>query len=45
MLKRAILTLVAHWYEFRGVYDAADHPVSVPALYARLTRHFRLARL
>lgn len=41
MLKRAILVLVAHWYEFRGVYDAADQPVSVPALYARLTRHFR----
>lgn len=41
MLKRAILVLVAHWYEFRGVFDAADHPVSVPALYARLTRHFR----
>ena len=41
MLKRAILVLVAHWYEFRGVFDAADQPVSVPALYARLTRHFR----
>ncbi|QKV18634.1 head-tail connector protein [Oricola thermophila] len=41
MLKRAVLVLVAHWYEFRGVYDAADQPVSVPALYGRLTRHFR----
>jgi len=41
MLKRAILVLVAHWYEFRGVFDAADQPVSVPALYARLTRYFR----
>ncbi|MFZ2101367.1 MAG: head-tail connector protein [Oricola sp.] len=41
MLKRAILVMVAHWYEFRGVFDAADQPVSVPALYARLTRHFR----
>ena len=41
MLKRAILVLVAHWYEFRGVFDAADQPVSVPALYGRLTRHFR----
>ena len=41
MLKRAILVLVAHWYDFRGVFDAADQPVSVPALYARLTRHFR----
>jgi uncharacterized phiE125 gp8 family phage protein len=41
MLKRAVLVLVAHWFEFRGVFDAADQPVSVPALYARLTRHFR----
>jgi uncharacterized phiE125 gp8 family phage protein len=38
ILKRAILVLVAHWYEFRGAFDAADQPVSVPMLYARLTR-------
>ncbi|MCI5073504.1 head-tail connector protein [Oricola sp.] len=45
MLKRAVLVLVAHWYEFRGVFDAADQPVSVPALYGRLTRHFRFLSL
>lgn len=44
-LKRAILVLVAHWHEFRGVFDAADQPVSVPALYARLVRHYRLVRV
>ena len=40
-LRRAVLTLVAHWYEFRGVYDAADQPVSVPLVYSRLVRNWR----
>lgn len=45
MLRRAILALVAHWYEFRGVYAPADQPVSVPDIYSRLTSHYRQARL
>lgn len=34
-LRHAILTLVAHWYEFRGVYGAAQQPVSYPAAFER----------
>ncbi|WP_306118135.1 MULTISPECIES: phage head-tail connector protein [unclassified Roseitalea] len=40
-LRRAVLCLLAHWYEFRGVYSARDQPVSVPMIYARLTRSWR----
>lgn len=40
-LRRALLALVAHWYEFRAVYDASDQPVSVPMLYSRLVRSWR----
>lgn len=40
-LRRAVLALVAHWYEFRAVYDAADQPVSVPMAYSRLMRPWR----
>jgi uncharacterized phiE125 gp8 family phage protein len=31
LLKRAILTLTAHWYEFRGALGAEDQPASYPA--------------
>ncbi|TAM94892.1 MAG: hypothetical protein EPN45_23770 [Rhizobiaceae bacterium] len=44
-LKRAILLLVAHWYEFRADYGAADQPVSFPADFERLVAGYRLARL
>lgn len=43
-LKRAILLLVAHWYEFRGSVAPSQQPVSLPAgfealmaLYARVS--------
>lgn len=45
MIKRALLVLIAHWYEFRGVYAPVDQPVSVPELYSRLIRHYRPVRL
>ena len=45
LLKRAILLLVAHWYEFRGVYDAASQPVSFPGEYQRLISAWRMPRL
>ncbi|MGN6583714.1 MAG: head-tail connector protein [Rhizobiaceae bacterium] len=44
-LKRAILLLVAHWYEFRADYGVADQPVSIPADFERLVAGYRLARL
>jgi uncharacterized phiE125 gp8 family phage protein len=44
-LKRAILLLVAHWYEFRADYGAADQPVSIPVDFERLVAGYRLARL
>lgn len=40
-LRRAVLSLVAHWYEMRGVYTPSDQPVSVPILYSRLVRPWR----
>jgi len=40
-LRRAILTLVAHWYEFRGSYGPSEQPVSVPMAYSRLVRAWR----
>lgn len=45
ILKRAILTLVAHWYEFRGVFDAGDQPVSYPPGYDRMIAAYRLRRI
>ena len=45
LLKRAILALVAHWYEFRATYAAADQPVSYPAGYERLIAPWRARRL
>lgn len=44
-LKRAILMLVAHWYEFRAHFSAADQPVSLPAGYDRLIAPWRMRRL
>jgi uncharacterized phiE125 gp8 family phage protein len=44
-LRRAILVLVAHWYEFRAGYGPADQPVSYPAHYERLIAGYRDRRL
>lgn len=44
-LKRAILVLVAHWFEFRAAYRAEDQPVSHPAGFDRLIAGYRLGRL
>ena len=45
LLKRAILMLAAHWYEFRGVYGAGSQPVSFPGEYQRLIGGWRKPRL
>lgn len=45
LLKRALMRLVAHWYEFRASYSAAEQPVSYPASYARLIAPWRSRRL
>jgi uncharacterized phiE125 gp8 family phage protein len=45
MLNRAILLLVAHWYEFRGAFRASDQPVSYPDGYLPLLRPYRKVRL
>jgi uncharacterized phiE125 gp8 family phage protein len=36
LLKRAVLMLVAHWFEFRAAFGAQDQPVSLPDGYRRL---------
>lgn len=45
LLKRAMLVLVAYWYEFRASYAAADQPVSFPPGYERLIAPWRARRL
>jgi len=45
LLKRAILVLVAHWFEFRAVYRSEDQPVSEPPGFARLIAAYRVRRL
>ncbi|WP_269932232.1 head-tail connector protein [Aminobacter sp. HY435] len=45
LLKRAVLLLVAHWYEFRTSFGPADQPVSYPAAYDRLLSGYRAMRL
>ncbi len=44
-LRHAILTLVAHWYEFRGVYGAAQQPVSYPPAFERAVGLWRKVSL
>lgn len=44
-LKRAILLLVAHWFEFRGAFAEGEHPASYPAGYDRLLEPFKARRL
>ena len=45
LLKRAILLLVAHWYEFRAGFGPDEQPVSYPAGYDRLLAGYRARRL
>lgn len=45
ILKRAIKLLVAHWHGFRGVYGAAEQPVSYPDGLIALLRPFKRVRL
>lgn len=45
ILRRAILVLAAHWFEFRGTYTPKDQPVSIPPLFDRLIASERLVRL
>lgn len=45
LLRRAIVLLVAHWYEFRSGFGPADQPVSYPAGYERMIAPYRRRRL
>jgi uncharacterized phiE125 gp8 family phage protein len=45
LIKRAILMLVAHWYEFRASFGAARQPVGFPEGYDRLIAPYRMRRL
>lgn len=45
LIRRAMLMLVAHWYEFRLSFGAADQPASYPSGYDRLIAGYRLRRL
>lgn len=45
ILKRAILALTNHWYEFRGVFDANDQPVSYPPAYDRMISAYKARRI
>lgn len=45
LLRRAILLLTAHWYEFRAQVSADEQPVSYPAGYDRLIAGYQARRL
>jgi len=45
ILKRAIMLLVGHWYEFRAAFGAKSQPVSFPKGYERLIAGYRAGRL
>ncbi|MFC5583973.1 head-tail connector protein [Nitratireductor kimnyeongensis] len=45
LLRRAILILVGHWFEFRAAFEANDQPVSIPAGFLRLVNSYRKPRL
>lgn len=45
LIRRAMLTLVAHWYEFRAAFSAKEQPVSFPHGYERLLAPWRERRL
>ncbi|MFJ7353486.1 hypothetical protein ACIQWS_04895 [Phyllobacterium sp. NPDC097923] len=44
-LKHALMTLVAHWYEFRGTYSPADHPASLTPAFERVVNLWRRVSL
>lgn len=45
LLRRAILMLVAHWYEFRATIEPRDQPASYPLGYDRLIAGYKTRRL
>lgn len=45
LLRRAIILLTAHWFEFRAEFSAGDQPVSYPDGYDRLIAGYKLRRL
>lgn len=45
LLRRAVLMLVAHWFEFRAAFGAEHQPVSLPPGYRRLVQRHATARL
>lgn len=45
ILRRAIMLLAAHWYEFRTSYGPSDQPVSYPAGYERMISTYVERRL
>jgi uncharacterized phiE125 gp8 family phage protein len=45
LVKRAILVLVAHWFEFRAAFGPGDQPVSFPVGYERMIAGYRARRL
>lgn len=45
LLKRAMLMLVAHWYEFRAAFGADMQPVSIPGGFDRLIAGYRSRKL
>ena len=45
LLKRAVLTLVAHWFEFRASFGAKHQPVSLPDAYRRMIATYVPRRL
>ncbi len=45
LLRRAIILLVAHWYEFRASFGPGDQPVSYPVDYERMIAPYRRRRL
>jgi uncharacterized phiE125 gp8 family phage protein len=44
-LRRALLVLVAHWYEFRAGFGPDEQPVSFPPVYERMIAPWRDRRL
>ncbi len=45
LLRRAMILLVAHWYEFRLSFGPGDQPVSYPAGYEHMLAPYRRRRL
>jgi uncharacterized phiE125 gp8 family phage protein len=45
LLRRAILVLAAHWYEFRASYGPDEQPVSYPPAYERMIASYRDRRI